>query len=90
MEEAKNVVTEDNMDLESLVQGVDEDLENRFSYHAPNASQLPRYNYIREAVKQLAYTIKKLTPASREQSVALTHLDQVMFNANAAIARNEK
>jgi hypothetical protein len=69
---------------------VDAELENRFSYHTPNATQIPRYNEIREAVKQLAYTIKKLTPTSREQAVALNHLDQVMFNANAAIARNEK
>lgn len=30
-----------------------------------------------------------LTPKSREQSTALTNLDQVVFWANAAIARNE-
>jgi hypothetical protein len=37
----------------------------------------------------LAQVIIENTPASREQATALTHLDGVMFNASAAIARNE-
>jgi hypothetical protein len=30
-----------------------------------------------------------MTPVSREQSLALTHLEEVVMFANAAIARNE-
>jgi hypothetical protein len=37
----------------------------------------------------LAYHIKAETPASREQSLALTHLEDAVFWANAAIARHE-
>lgn len=65
-------------------------LENDYVYHAPKEDQLDRYHLIRESAKYFAKMILQNTPASREQSVALTHLDQVVYNANAAIARNEK
>ncbi len=66
-----------------------DNLANRYTYHAPQANQLPRYELIRAACLTLAELIVANTPPSREQAVALTHLDGVMFNANAAIARNE-
>lgn len=66
-----------------------EDLENRFTYHAPKTGQPERYVKIRDAAKSLAYDITAETPASREQSLALTHLEEAVFWANAAIARNE-
>lgn len=65
-------------------------LENNFTYHAPKPGQQERYVAIREKAKELAYLIKNTTPASREQSVALTELETSVFWANAAIARNEK
>lgn len=67
----------------------DADLDNRFTYHPPKEGQPERYVKIREAARQLAQTIVELTPQSREQSVALTNLEQATFWANAAIARNE-
>lgn len=63
-------------------------LENNFTYHAPKPGQQERYVAIREKAKELAYLIKNTTPASREQSVALTELETSVFWANAAIARN--
>ena len=51
--------------------------------------QAERYIEIRAAAKELAYIIVTVSPPSREQSVALTLLDQVVMEANAAIARNE-
>lgn len=65
-------------------------LDNDYVYHAPKGDQQDRYIMLRDAGKQMAELIVTLTPPSREQSVALTHLDQVIMNANAAIARNEK
>lgn len=65
------------------------DLENRFVYHAPKGNQQDRYIRIRTACLELAKIIASNTPHSRDQSSALTHLDSVMFHANAAIARNE-
>jgi hypothetical protein len=65
-------------------------LDNDFTYHKPFGDQQERYVTIRDTAKTLAVTIVTLTPPSREQSVALTLLDQVVMEANAAIARNEK
>lgn len=66
-----------------------EDLDNRFTYHPPNAEQIDRYQSIRENALTFAWRIKNLTPASREQSLAITKLEEAVFWANAAIARNE-
>lgn len=60
-----------------------------FTYHAPHGNQPERYEALREMHKQLALQICALSPHSREQSLALTHLEQACFYANAAIARNE-
>lgn len=68
--------------------GEDKDLENRFSYHAPKEGQPVKYEQIRNTAKEFAYLIKQLTPASREQALALTHLEDVVYSANAAIARH--
>jgi hypothetical protein len=65
------------------------DLANRFTYHSPKPDQQPRYVAMREKFRQLAEFILAHTPPSREQSHALTLLDDASFNANAAIARHE-
>lgn len=67
----------------------DPQIENSFTYHAPKEDQVTRYGALRCGAKRLAYMIKELTPLSREQSLALTNLENAVFWANAAIARNE-
>ncbi len=62
--------------------------ENNFTYHAPKPGQPEKYTAIREKAKEMAYLIEELCPASRESSVAVTHLETAVFWANAAIARN--
>ena len=64
-------------------------VNNNFVYHAPKDDQPDRYVVIRDKGKELAMTICENTPQSREQSVALTQLEDVIMWANAAIARNE-
>lgn len=66
----------------------DEYLKNRYSYHAPKGDQPERYNRIRTAVEELAKLIRDLTPQSPEQTRCFNALDEAMFLANAAIARN--
>ena len=66
-----------------------EKIENNFTYHPPTGDQDERYTAIRAAAKSLALLIADKTPYSREQSLALTNLEQAVFWANAAIARNE-
>lgn len=64
--------------------------EEVFTYHEPRADQPLRYKAIRAKAKELAETIIQNTPQSREQSVALTNVQQAVMWANAAIAINEK
>jgi hypothetical protein len=64
-------------------------LDNDYVYHAPKNSQLERYERIRATAKGLAEVICESVPISRELSVALTLLEQVVMEANAGIARNE-
>ena len=64
-------------------------LEKDFTYHSPKDDQPSRYEILRKEAKRFAGIIVGLTPPSREQSVALTNLEQSVFWANAAIARNE-
>lgn len=63
-------------------------IEDRFSYHAPRKDQVETYDSLRGTFKNMAYTICEMTPASREQSLALTKLEEAMFFANAAVARH--
>ncbi len=64
-------------------------VEHNFTYHAPKEGQPQRYTQLREKAKELALLILEQTPESREQSLALTNLEQAVFWTNAAIARNE-
>lgn len=65
-------------------------LDNDFTYHAPFGDQTQRYEALRAVGKAAAASVVALTPGSREQSTALTKIDEFVFWANAAIARNEK
>jgi len=65
-------------------------IDNNFTYHPPFGDQVSRYQAIRDAAKKFAELILSDTPESREKSLALTNLEQAVFWANAAIARNEQ
>jgi len=66
-----------------------DDLERRFTYHPPKDGQPAKYETIRSRAKSLANEIDELAPDSREKSLAITHLEETVMWANAAIARNE-
>lgn len=65
------------------------ELAVRFVYHPPTTVQSGRMGEIREACHRLAILVSTATPASREQSLAITHIEEVSMWANAAIARRE-
>jgi hypothetical protein len=67
-----------------------ERIANDFTYHPPQGDQAERYVKLREKGKELAELIADLTPVSREQSTALTNLEQAIFWANASIARQQE
>ena len=63
-------------------------LDHVFSYHKPTETQAEAYVRIREEAKGLARTLLLLCPKSRELSMALTHVQEAVMCANAAIAIN--
>lgn len=66
------------------------DLRHRFMYHQPFGNQPQRYQELRNAGYDFAMLVAATTPESREQSLALTKIEEAIMWANAAIARNEK
>lgn len=66
------------------------DIENRFDFHpATTAEKRGDHTSVREACKALAIFLNHGCPDGREKSLAITHLEESMFWANAAIARGE-
>ena len=64
-------------------------IENIFTYHAPTPEQQVKYKAIRAEAKTLAELINEQCPESREKSLAITKLQELVMWANAAIAINE-
>jgi hypothetical protein len=65
-----------------------EDLENRFAFHpATTQDRRDEHEAVRSAALELAQFLTQRVPAGREQALAITHLEEVMFWANAGIAR---
>lgn len=64
------------------------DIENWFSYHAPNAEQVEQYKTLRDAAKEFAKLIVSITPPSADQTAAIRLLRECVMTANAAIACN--
>jgi len=68
---------------------IGEQLDKTYVYHKPKGDQNERYEMLRDATKDLAYKFVINSPPCREQSLALTRLEEAVFYINAAIARNE-
>ena len=65
------------------------ELINRFRYHpADSPERIAAHERVRRLCLELAEELYVLLPASREKSLAMTHLDQVCMFSNAAVARH--
>jgi len=64
------------------------ELQKRFAYHKVDFDKSDMMDEIRIMVLDLAILINDNCPESREKSLAITNLEQVMFWSNSAIARN--
>ncbi len=62
-------------------------IENNFTYHPPGNEKIEDFKTLRDHGKSLALDIDYHCPDGREKSIALTKLEEVIFWANAAIAR---
>ena len=66
-------------------------LKHRFQFHpADDENTQEQHQWVRDACLIAAEEVVKATgPMSREQSLAITKLEEAMFWANAAIARGD-
>jgi len=65
-----------------------EDIANRFDFHAASTEEKRNeHTSVRQACRRLADDLNGRLPEGREKSLAITHLEEAMFWANAAIAR---
>jgi hypothetical protein len=65
-----------------------DDLCNRFRYHSPRTSdRVETHVQVRALCRSVALELRRLVPDGREQALAITKLEEVMFWANAAVAR---
>lgn len=64
------------------------DLKNRFTFHPASAEKAKIYEAIRAQAYEYALWLDENVPDSREKSLAITHLEDTVFWANAAVARH--
>ncbi len=64
-------------------------LINSFTYHSPKDDQPERYIHLRDKAKELASDICAMVPPGREQSLAITKLEEAIMWANKGIACGE-
>ena len=69
----------------------DDELAHRFQFHpADSENKQQAHERVRDVLLNAAETLVQVTgPMSREQSLAITKLEEAMFWANAAIARGD-
>lgn len=66
----------------------DNELRNRFDYHPPKTPErAAEHERLRSDCLHIALMLNDSLPEGREKSLALTKLEELMFWANAAIAR---
>ena len=64
-------------------------MSDRFKYHRPPNDRIVQlHEVVREQVAIAANAWEANLPECRERSLAITKLEEAMFWANAAIARN--
>lgn len=67
------------------------DIGHRFAFHAaPGQEKRDEHTAVRQHCRRLADELNERLPDGREKSVVMTKLEETMFWANAALARNQE
>lgn len=65
-------------------------VEHNMTNHAPTSQEVvDTFERLRSAAKDFAHLVVDLVPPSREQSLALTEVEQALMWAVAGVARNQ-
>lgn len=62
-----------------------DDITKRFTYQVPKEEQASRIQALRKKTQELGLLINELCPKSRQQSLALTKLEETLMWANKSI-----
>lgn len=65
-----------------------QDINNRFTFHPATRESAALYEQIRGKAREYALWLNDVLPESREKSLAFTQLEDVVFWANASVARH--
>lgn len=66
-----------------------EELAHRFQFHpATDAATRDAHEFVRAACLDLVHRLNQVVPKGREAALVVTKAEEVMFWANAAIARH--
>lgn len=65
-----------------------DDIKSRVVYHPPTVEAIKLHTMVREIMQDALLATDTNIPECREKSLAITKLEEYMFWANAAIARN--
>jgi hypothetical protein len=63
------------------------DIVARFVSHPPDSARRAEHEIATTRIRELALYLNQTLPEGREKSLAITHLEEVMFWSNAGIAR---
>lgn len=67
-----------------------DDIDNRFRFHAATTEEKrDAHTSVRQACRRLADYLNDRLPEGREKALSVTKLEEAMFWANAALARQK-
>lgn len=64
-----------------------DEVRRRFRYYPPTPERANRHIVVRQELRAVAEQLASMLPDGREKSIVVTKLEEAMFWANAAIAR---
>lgn len=64
-----------------------DEILNRMNSHSVDADQCEQISDLRQLITGMTLTVVEKTPAGREQSLAITHLEEALMWAVKAIAK---
>lgn len=77
-------------DIVNHKEAMENEITERFSFHPGTDVTGPLHDAVRQQHLNLAFWLLEILPESREQSLALTALQESMMWSNAAIAYRNK